>query len=94
MKRSLFLLSCIASGIFSTAAAADPGGVIFIGDSITQGGSFLAGKVASYRYSLFKNFVDNGIRYNPMGTTQGAAMGTDVSSQTPDYMGVQFSNVS
>ncbi len=78
----------------STLAADDPGGIIFIGDSITQGGNFNSGLVASYRYQLFKNFVDNGITYNPMGTTQGASGGVDVSSKTPDYLGHTFSNVS
>ena len=93
MKRFLFLLFA-ALGSLAVSTAADPGGIIFIGDSITQGGAFNAGITPSYRYSLFKNFVDNGVSYNPMGTTQGASGGRDVSSVTPDYMGVKFDNTS
>lgn len=93
MKRSL-LLTFATLGSLAVSTAADPGGIIFIGDSITQGGAFNAGITPSYRYSLFKNFVDNGVSYNPMGTTQGASGGRDVSSVTPDYMGVKFDNTS
>lgn len=68
--------------------------ITFVGDSITQGGNFLSGNVASYRYQLFKNFVDNDVEYNPLGTTSGAAKNIDVSSITPSYRGVTFSNIS
>lgn len=68
--------------------------ISFVGDSITQGGQFLSGTVVSYRYSLFKNFVDNGVVYTPMGMTSGASKNVSVSSLTPDYRGVAFSNVS
>lgn len=68
--------------------------IAFVGDSITQGGSFLSGSVASYRYSLFKNFVDAGVVYTPMGMTSGASKNVDVSALTPDYRGFVFSNVS
>lgn len=68
----------------AVSTAADPGGIIFIGDSIIQGGAFNAGITPSYRYPLFKNFVDKGVSYNPMETTQGASGGGDVSSVTPD----------
>ncbi len=92
--------SLVAAVVASSVALAqspygnDPGGIIFIGDSITQGGNFNSGLAASYRYQLFRNFVDNGITYNPMGTTQGASGGVDVSGKTPDYRGYTFSNVS
>lgn len=94
MKRSLLACCAALSVLLATAPAADPGGIIFIGDSITQGGSFNGQLSASYRYSLFKNFVDNGISYNPMGTTKGVSGGTNVSAVTPDYMGVKFDNTS
>lgn len=90
----LFLLGAIALSVSGAAVPADAMNITFVGDSITQGGSFLAGNVASYRYSLFKHFVDNNIDYNPMGTTVGAAKNVDVSALTPDYRGVTFSNVS
>lgn len=94
MKRTFFF-SCLALAACSVAPATDPGGIIFIGDSITHGGRFNNGQLsASYRYSLFKNFVDNGLDYKPMGTTQGASGGTDVTSLTPDYLGAHFDNTS
>ena len=71
-----------------------PENIIFIGDSITQGGSFLKGAVPSYRYQLFKNFVDNDLPFRPMGMTQGASKNVNVSALTPDYRGVKFVNVS
>ncbi len=86
--------SASSVSLAQTGYGNDPGGIIFIGDSITQGGNFLQGAVASYRYQLFKNFVDNGVEYKPMGTTQGASQGYDVSSCTPDYQGQTFTNVS
>ncbi len=93
-KATFFIGAFLASGGIATAAN-DPGGIIFIGDSITQGGTFVGGmSTPSYRYQLFKNFVDNGIAYNPMGTTQGASGNVDVSSLTPDYRGKTFINVS
>lgn len=76
------------------AAPKDGGGIVFIGDSITQGGSYLAGTVPSYRYQLFKNFVDNEIAYRPMGMTDGARNGVNVTAFTPDYRGKAFVNVS
>ncbi len=81
-----------AWAISSVALAADPGKIMFIGDSITQGGNFLDGPVASYRYQLFRNFVDNGIEYRPLGTTEGAAW--HATPDTPDYRGKRFVNVS
>lgn len=90
----LLLFGAIALSVFGTAVPADAMNITFVGDSITQGGTFNAGSVASYRYSLFKNFVDNNIEYNPMGTTVGASKNVDVSALTPDYRGVAFSNVS
>lgn len=71
-----------------------PGGIVFVGDSITNGGKFLAGPVASYRYQLFKNFVDSGVKFEPMGMTRGPAWRADVSAQTANYRGVVFENVS
>ncbi|MBQ8723714.1 MAG: hypothetical protein IJY80_05445 [Opitutales bacterium] len=62
----LLLFGAIALSVFGAAVPADAMNITFVGDSITQGGTFNAGSVASYRYSLFKNFVDNNIEYNPM----------------------------
>lgn len=94
MKRKLLCSCLFCATALAVSPAADPGGIIFIGDSITQGGYFNGQLSSSYRYSLFKNFVDNGLTYNPMGTTNGASGGRDVSSITPDYQGVSFDNTS
>ena len=86
---------CFCSApVFAAPAKADPGNIVFIGDSITNGGKYLAGPVPSYRYQVFKAFVDNGVKFSPMGMTRGAAWQTDVSALTPDYRGVKFENVS
>ena len=84
----------IALSAFAFPLTSQAMNITFVGDSITQGGSFLSGAVASYRYSLFKNFVDNDVDFTPMGMTQGAAKGIDVGSLTSAYRGVAFSNVS
>lgn len=81
-----------AGTLFS--APKDGGGIVFIGDSITQGGTYLAGTVPSYRYQLFKNYVDNGIAFVPMGMTDGARNGVNVSALTPSYRGKAFVNIS
>lgn len=78
----------------AAAPAKGPGNIVFVGDSITNGGSYLAGPVPSYRYQVFKAFVDNDVRYSPMGMTRGAAKNVDVSKLTPDYRGKKFDNVS
>lgn len=97
--RSLFSSAAIfASALMPLAAAPasekGPGNIVFVGDSITNGGSYLAGPVPSYRYQVFKAFVDNGVKYSPMGMTRGAAKNVDVSALTPDYRGKKFENVS
>lgn len=81
--------------LFAAAVPAkEPGNIVFVGDSITNGGKYLAGPVPSYRYQLFKNFVDNGVPFSPMGMTRGAANNADVSALTPNYRGEKFENVS
>lgn len=77
-----------------SAVPSDGGGIVFIGDSITQGGNYLAGPVSSYRYQLFKNYVDNDVPFVPMGMTDGARNGVNVLALTPDYRGKAFTNVS
>lgn len=95
-----FPVRAVLGGAFALCAATlvaapkDGGGIVFIGDSITQGGTYLAGTVPSYRYQLFKNFVDNGIAFVPMGMTDGARNGVNVAKFTPDYRGKAFVNVS
>ncbi len=65
------LLDAMAFNAYSATTPTSPGNIVFVGDSITQGGHWAgvdntAGS-PSYRYSLFKNFVDNNVAYTPMG---------------------------
>lgn len=98
LKPVLPAVAGLAAALAAFAAPAaeknSPGGIVFLGDSITNGGSYLAGPVASFRYQVFKAFVDNGVKFEPMGMTRGAAWATDVSALTPPYRGVEFENVS
>lgn len=97
MRYSLKAILGGAMAFCATALSATPkdgGGIVFIGDSITQGGTYLAGTVPGYRYQLFKNFVDNGIAFVPMGMTDGARHGVNVARLTPEYRGKKFVNVS
>lgn len=96
--KSALLLSLLS---LSWVAMAKPqkappkiGNIVFLGDSITQGGSYLRGPVASYRYQVFKNFVDNNIPFKPMGATLTASKNVNVSHLTPDYRGIPFPNIS
>lgn len=93
-KRLAIALFALAAPFFAVPATAEPGNIVFIGDSITNGGKYLAGPVPSYRYQVFKAFVDNNVKFSPMGMTRGAAWQTDVSALTPDYRGKKFENVS
>lgn len=98
LKPTILAGSVLAAALSAFAAPAteknSPGGIVFLGDSITNGGNYLAGPVASFRYRVFKAFVDNGVKFEPMGMTRGAAWATDVSALTPPYRGVEFENVS
>lgn len=85
---------CACAAPVFAATEKTPGNIVFIGDSITNGGKYLAGPVASYRYQVFKAFVDNDVKFSPMGMTRGAAWQTDVSALTPNYRGEKFENVS
>jgi len=94
---ALAVLAFVPATLFSASekfAPKSPRGIVFVGDSITNGGKYLAGAVPSFRYQVFKNFVDNGVKFEPMGMTRGAAWRTDVSALTPSYRGVTFENVS
>ena len=91
MKKSVLFFIAASLGLVSVSAQAN---ITFVGDSITQGGNYLSGTVASYRYQLFKNYVDNGKTYRPMGMTKGARLNVDVSTLTPNYRGINFDNTS
>ena len=103
MKKILLALLAVAlagTSALSAAPAKNPAsakrgeGIVFLGDSITQGGKYLAAPVPSYRYQVFKVFADNKIAFTPMGMTDGARNGFNVSALTPDYRGIAFKNVS
>lgn len=81
-------LSLLAS--VPAVAASDFGSIAFVGDSITQGGG--AANELSYRYSLWKCFVDNNVDYDPLGsTTIFRSTGSD-TSLAKDYLGKSFNN--
>lgn len=95
-KLVLFLAAASALACVPATGAIDLGNIVFVGDSITQGGgenSAYADKSVSYRYSLWKNFVDNGIAFKPQGSvTQFYDESAANSMQTPDYRGQIFDN--
>lgn len=64
------LLACFASvsTVYAAPPAVTPGSIAFCGDSITQAAG--AGIGNGYRFQVFKNFVDNGFAYNPVGSHQ------------------------
>lgn len=65
----------------------DYGKLVFIGDSITQGGLGFP----SYRYELFKHLVDAGAQYSFTGSVTGAYQGNP--GAIPNYKGTTFNNV-
>lgn len=82
----LFAALSLAASV-PALATTDFGSIAFVGDSITQGGGYE--NELSYRYSLWKCFVDNNVEYNPVGST------TIFRYQTPtltDYLGEAFNN--
>lgn len=85
MKLSYSLFAALALPTLATVPN-PPQGICIAGDSITQGGWGGGGAPASYRYSLFKNFVDNGIVYNPVGSMNTGTAGTN------PYGGVTYNN--
>ncbi|MDO4550852.1 MAG: exo-alpha-sialidase [Planctomycetia bacterium] len=90
----ILVLSFIVSGTSAYGSEKDGKGIVFLGDSITQGGTYLAGTVAGWRYQLFKNYVDNEVPFFPMGMTDGDNRGTVTITHTPIYRGHLFKNVS
>ena len=99
MKNTTLFLVAAASALATCVpalGAIDFGNIVFVGDSITQGGgenSAYADKSVSYRYSLWKNFVDNGIDYKPQGSvTQFYDQSSASQTQTPNYRGKTFVN--
>lgn len=99
MKNTTLFLVAAASALATcvpATGAIDLGNIVFVGDSITQGGgenSTSKDKSVSYRYSLWKNFVDNGIAFKPQGSvTQFYDQSSASQTQTPDYRGKTFVN--
>lgn len=93
MKKFFF---AAAFSVSQTLFATDTGAIVFVGDSITQGAGTSASttdKSVSYRYSLWKNFVDNGITWNPQGSVTKFYDGSSTNeTQTPNYRGSVFVN--
>lgn len=88
---SLFFASSLGLLAAVPAVAADLGNIVFVGDSITQANGTNA---VSYRYSLWKHFVDNNIDYKPQGSMTIFTSGSSTSNLAPDYLGQTFKNTS
>lgn len=90
MKR--ILIGALALSATTLPSVADTlGNIAFIGDSITQANGTNA---VSYRYSLWKHFVDNGLSYNPVGSMSIFTSGSSNSDLAPNYLGQTFKNTS
>lgn len=68
-------------------AVPDYGKLVFVGDSITQGGLGFAG----FRYQVFRHLVEAGASYQFVGSVNGAYQGNP--GITPDHQGVAFTNI-
>jgi lysophospholipase L1-like esterase len=66
--------------------AVDLGDVLLLGDSITHGDRL----TDSYRYSLWKDFIDADVDFNFVGSQDSFRKSTRVA---PDYMGQTFPNI-
>ncbi len=85
----LVLLSFVVA--FPAAADVSPvkdlGRVLYVGDSITHGKSS-----GSWRWELFKIFVDNGIRQQEVGVQSGNYNGRGGVAPGTRYRGIAFAN--
>lgn len=91
MKKTLFLLLALNCALPAAATASleteyTLGDVMYVGDSITHGVS-----APSYRWTIHKTLVDNGITYDEIGYKTGNYSG-GVSPGT-EYGGIAFENV-
>ncbi len=94
---SLLALTCAMMSLPTQAGEETPAcNITFVGDSITQGGTWAgAGGQASYRWQFFKILVDQGVEYNPMGTctySSQAAKPLVNAHNTWSYRGTVFDN--
>ncbi|MBQ4635559.1 MAG: hypothetical protein IJB64_03910 [Akkermansia sp.] len=90
------LLTALLTAVCASASHADDsasltlGDVMYVGDSITHGVNS-----ASYRWSLHKIFVDNGVSYTETGYHTGSYSDNANDDFTPSgdsYRGVEFTN--
>lgn len=94
----LFLCSALACSPVPALSSVDFGSIAFVGDSITQGGGpgyTKSDKSLSYRYWLWKCFVDNGESYTPVGSTTIFCSGesaTSIPGYSVGYLGKTFDN--
>lgn len=87
--RSLVFAAALSA--FSVPAFASVGNIVFLGDSITQGKGVET--ELSYRYSLWKCFVDNNEEWKPQGSMTIFNNGNAANpTLTPDYLGKEFDN--
>lgn len=85
---SKWLCSLLAAGVVCGAESPiDLGRVMFVGDSITHGFG-----TSSYRWSLHKILVDNGVKFTVVGVTQGNLRAQEGTLPGTLYAGVPFNN--
>lgn len=90
----ILTIPILALGMSSASASVDLGNISFVGDSITQGGGDSKNNANSYRYSLWKCFVDNNASFSPVGSMNMYWDGKTTNSKAPNYMGQVFDNTS
>lgn len=83
----LTCLSVMMAVTTATGTITNGENIVFCGDSITQAAGINGAGGTGYRYQVFKNFVDNNITYNPVGSNASNAGG---AGATPNYGGLQF----
>lgn len=84
-----FLCSALTCVPVAALSSVDLGSIAFVGDSITQGGG--EANQLSYRYPLWKIFVDNGAEWNPVGSMTIFNNGSETGATT-GYRGETFNN--
>ncbi len=87
MLRNSLLMALGVSVVMAAESPQDLGNVMFVGDSITHGFG-----TPSYRWPLHKILVDNGVKYEAVGVTEGNQNPRFCVNPGTPYAGVAFNN--
>lgn len=87
MLRNSLFVALGASVVMAAESPQDLGKVMFVGDSITHGFG-----TPSYRWPLHKILVDNGVKYDAVGVTEGNQNPRFCVKPGTLYAGVAFNN--